>query len=164
MNSVVLYASHSGNTRIIAEAIAGTLDAHGPVRLVAVEELSAGLPPGTDLLVIGSATEAHRMLEPLARFFARLAPGALRGVAAAAFDTRLRGPGWLWGSAAAGIARALGAAGALVIAPAESFYVNMTPTLQPGELERAWGWAEVLAAAAALAVAPGRDTWKEVAK
>ena len=38
MKSVVVYGSRSGNTRRVAEAIAGALESCGPVDLVAVEE------------------------------------------------------------------------------------------------------------------------------
>jgi flavodoxin len=145
MNSIVIYATHTGNTRAIAEVIAGELESYGPVQLLPMEEAPAIIPEGTDLVVIGSPTEAHRMLPPAAQFFARLGPGALQGVAAAAFDTRLQGPRWLWGAAGAGIANALLSAGARVIAPAESFFVSMKPLLEPGEAERAATWARSLA-------------------
>jgi flavodoxin len=145
MNSIVIYASHSGNTRTIAEVIAGELESRGPVQLLPMEEAPATFPAGTDLVVIGSATEAHRMLPPATQFFAQLGSGALQGVAVAAFDTRLRGPRWLWGSAGDGIADALHEAGARIVAPAESFYVNMKPLLEPGETERATAWAGFLA-------------------
>ena len=136
MNSIVIYASHSGNTRLIAEAIAGALEGQGTVQLVSAEEAPVPPPAGADLVIIGSATEGHRMLEPLARYFGRLGPGALQGMAAAAFDTRLHGPQWLWGSAAARIAEELRRLGARPIAPAESFYVDMEPHLGEGEAER----------------------------
>lgn len=149
MNSIVIYATHSGNTRMIAEVIAGELESRGSVRLLSVEEAPPTFPEGTDLVVIGSPTEAHRMLPPAAQFLAQLGPGALGDTAFAAFDTRLRGPRWLWGAAGVGIADALHEAGAWLIAPAESFFVSMKPLLEPGEEERAAAWARSLADAVA---------------
>lgn len=145
MNSIVIYASHSGNTRQIAEAIAGGLGQRGPVQLVEVEAAPVPVPEGTDLVVVGSPTEGHRMLGPLAQYLARFGPGEFAGMAAAAFDTRLHGPHWLWGSAASGIAEELRRLGARLIVPEESFFVDMKPHLQGGEIERAAAWAAALA-------------------
>ena len=153
MNSIVIYASHSGNTRLIAEAVAGGLERQGPVQLAAVEAAPVPLPEGTDLVVVGSPTEAHRMLGPLAQYLARFGPGELAGMAAAAFDTRLHGPHWLWGSAASGIAEELHRLGARLIVPEESFFVDMKPHLQEGEIERAAAWAVVLADTLATSLA-----------
>jgi flavodoxin len=155
MNSVVIYASRFGNTQRIAAAIADGLRASGPVQVVAAEEAPATFPAGTDLVVIGGPTEQHRMTEPVARLFDRMASAALSGIAAAAFDTRLRWPRWLSGSAAADIAEMLHQAGARVIAPPESFYIkgaagtggHNTAKLDAGELERAASWGAALAAA-----------------
>jgi flavodoxin len=155
MKTVVVYASHKGNTRQVAEAIAGALEARGIVHLLPAEQATAPLPAGTDLVIVGSPTEGHRVLDAVATFLNRLKPGALQGVAAAAFDTRLRGPRWLWGSAATSIADGLKQAGARVVAPPEGFFVDMTPRLRPGELARAAAWATALADAVECATAAG---------
>jgi flavodoxin len=142
MNSIVIYGSRHGNTRKAAEAIAGKLREHGKVQVVSAEKAPAILPEPTDLLVVGGPTEGHRMTEPVAQFFDRLSKGALAGKAAAAFDTRLRWPVWLSGSAGSGIEQKLLRAGARVIAPEVSFFVSgKLPVLEPGELERAAAWA-----------------------
>ena len=44
MTSVVIYASHFGNTRIVAEAIASRLRNAGPVELFAVDDAPTELP------------------------------------------------------------------------------------------------------------------------
>jgi len=44
VNSIVIYASHFGNTRAIAEAIAQGLRSRGVVRVLSVEEVGAALP------------------------------------------------------------------------------------------------------------------------
>lgn len=145
MHSIVIYGSRSGNTERIAAAVAKALRANGTVRLTPADEAPAILIERADLVVVGGPTEGRRMTEPVAKFFDRLAPGALNGVTAAAFDTRLRMPRWLSGSAAAGIARRLRRAGARVVTPEESFFVTREPSLEPGELERAAAWAASVA-------------------
>lgn len=146
MNSIVVYGSRHGNTRKVAETIAGELRKRGPVEIVSAEKAPSTFPVETDLVVVGGPTEAHQVTEPVALFFNRLDEGALAGKAAAAFDTRLHAPAWLSGAAGVGIAKRLERAGAHVIAPALSIFVaGKLPELVPGELERAAGWADSLA-------------------
>jgi hypothetical protein len=82
---------------------------------------------------------------PVVEFFDRLAPGSLRGIPAAAFDTRLDWPRLLSGSAASKIAERLRQEGARLIQPEGSFLVSRKPELERGELERASAWALALA-------------------
>jgi len=153
MNSIVIYASHYGNTRKVAEAIASGLQTRGTVKVFQVDSAPAEFPEGTDLLVVGGPTEVHGMTRPMVRFFDRMQPDVLAGIATAAFDTRLRWPRWLSGSAGAGIASRLRHFGARVVVPAESFFVEgsasdkdgKTPELVTGELERAAAWAILVA-------------------
>lgn len=146
MNSMVIYASRYGNTHKIAETIAAELGTRGPAHLLAADEAPNAFPTGTDLVVIGCPTEGHRMIDPIIRYFDRLGPDAFQGVAGAAFDTRLSWPAWLSGSAAAGITKKLRSAGARIVLPEASFIVvGGTPSLAPGELERAVAWAASLA-------------------
>ncbi len=152
MNSLVIYATRTGNTRQLAEAIAERFRTRGTVQLLAAEAAPARIPDGTDLVVIGGPTEAHGMTPPLKEFFDRLEPDALAGMAAAGFDTRLRWPIWLSGSAAEGIVDLLNRRNARVVVPAESFLVTRKPVLEDGELERAGTWAEAVAVAAEVLV------------
>lgn len=88
------------------------------------------------------------MTSPMRQYLARIEPDALQNVAVAGFDTRLRMPRWLSGSAAVGIDRRLSEAGGRLIAPQESFFVvGRDPELLPGELERATVWGASLSAA-----------------
>jgi len=144
MKSLVIYASTSGNTRTLAEAIADAMRPRGDVELIAVDEAPATLPPA-DLVFLGAPTEGHTMSKPMARFLERLAPGAVRGMVAATFDTRIGVPRLLSGSAAVGIAKRLRSAGARLAAPPESFLVTKKPELEPGELRRAAAWAASVA-------------------
>jgi flavodoxin len=145
MNSLVIYGSRYGNTEKVAAAIAAELGQHGEVRMVSSEDAPAIVAEKIDLVVVGGPTEAHRMTEPMAQLFDRVGEGWLAGKAAAAFDTRVRWPLFLSGSAAAGIVRKLEAAGAAVISPPMSFFVGGTPTvLEQGELAQATAWAASL--------------------
>jgi flavodoxin len=146
MNSIVIYASHFGNTKRIAEAIADGLRAQGTASALSVDEAPTTFSAGTDLVVIGGPTEALRMTQPMSDFLDRIEAGVPHGIAAAAFDTRLHMPRWLLGSAAVGIERRLTQTGTQMVAPRESFYVAGSPAeLVPGELERAKAWGAMLA-------------------
>jgi flavodoxin len=151
MQCIVIYASRSGNTRTVADAIAGSLGRHGTVETLAVESAPARIPAGTDLLVIGGPTEGHGISEPMKAYLERLDGESVRDVACAVFDTRLDWPRWLSGSAADRISDALRERGARVIAREESFIVTMEPVLQPGEEARAAEWGDRLAILAGAA-------------
>ncbi len=147
MKSVVVYGSRSGNTRRVAEAIAAALEEYGPSRILAAEDASATVWDHCDLLIVGGPTEGRHATPPVRAFFDRLPAHALRGVDAAAFDTRFDWPRLLSGSAASAIRRRLADAGANVVVPAESFKVTQKPSLRYGELERAPIWARSVAEA-----------------
>lgn len=143
MKSVVIYASRSGNTRTVAEAIGEVLAQHGEVELYGVDEAPAAVP-AADLVVIGGPTEAHGLSEPMKAYLERLEADSIRGRAVASFDTRVDWPRWLSGSAADRIADALRERGAHLVGEEGSFIVSMKPELEPGELDRVRGWADQL--------------------
>jgi flavodoxin len=147
MKAQVVYCSHKGNTRSVAEAIGATLRNHGEVEVVDVAK--APIPPPDDLtlLVVGGPTEGHGMTPEIHGYLERIDLHWAMGRATAAFDTRLDWPRFLSGSAADQIANRLAALGAKVMGTPGSFLVTMTPELEPGELERAAEWAEHLAQA-----------------
>ena len=150
MQTVVIYDSKFGNTEKIAQAIGRGLRAHGDVRVMSTGE--ATLDERPDLLLLGGPTQ-KRGASPGLRDYMYTLPAALRGVPAAAFDTRYRGATWLMGSAAAKAAEAIRKAGGDLVAEPESFFiVRKGPmerqTLEPGEIERAEQWAAAVAAAA----------------
>jgi flavorubredoxin len=154
MRSTVLYASHKGNTRRIAEAIAERLQAEGTVDIHAVDE-SPNLPPDADLVLIGSPTEGHAAVEEVTRFLEQSGAPAWAGRLVATFETRVAWPRLLSGSAALDLRRRLTALGATVIRSDGSFIVSMAPDLKPGELERAAAWTDsVLASRARLRAVP----------
>jgi flavodoxin len=145
MKSLVIYTSTSGNTQKIAEAIATSASARGPVELMTTDQAAAAFPDA-DLVFIGGPTERHGMTEPMAQFLDHVLPSSLQDIATAAFDTRLRWPRLLSGSAADDIAKRLRAVGARVVAAPESFIVSSKPQLEPGEIERAGAWAAQVSA------------------
>jgi len=174
MRMLVVYESMFGNTEAIAKAIAEGLKVHGDVEVV---EIGAAPNLGSDvaLLVVGGPTHAHGMSTPDSRADAARRAGDrlvshgvgarewLHGLpplsataAAASFDTRIHGPGFLWGSAAKAMAKELEAAGYLLVVPPESFLVG-GPTgsqfdrLLDGELDRARRWGDTLGKLAAEA-------------
>ena len=154
MNTVIVYATRTGNTRTVAETMGAELRALGAVEIHAVEAAPSLLPHDIDLLLVGGPTEGHGMTEPMKDWLLRIDPASLRERPAAAFDTRLTWPRLLSGSAASGIARRLEEKGARLIADPESFMVTMKPELVAGETERAAAWARQLAEVAGQ---PSRD-------
>ena len=174
MRALVVYESMFGNTRQIATAIAGALAHHVEVELVEVGAAPATLPDDVALLVVGGPTHAHGMSKPESRADSakragdRLVSrgsgirewlGSLRGgsstVAAAAFDTRIKGPGLVWGSAAKGADKLLRGLGFRVTAGPESFLVEgptgpLFDRLVDGEVERARRWGERLGSGLAV--------------
>ena len=145
MNSMVIYRSRYGNTQKIAYAIAAGLRAWGTVEVLAAEKAQGIRLRGYDLVVIGGPTEGHGITKPLADYIDQIGD-AFTGVSAAAFDTRLTWPKWMSGSAGGDIAKRLERFGANVVAQPASFLVaGKPPALEPGELERAEGWARSLA-------------------
>lgn len=161
MKALVVYESMFGNSETIARAVAEGL---GEVFDVTLAE--AGSMPsadGMDLLVVGGPTHAFGLSRPATRTDASkqgtVRPGAtdvgvreyldaspvLTGIAAAAFDTRVKTP--VPGSAAHKAHRRLRRLGCRMLLPAESFRVTgTTGPLVDGEQERARRWATALAA------------------
>lgn len=140
MKTTVLYWSRSGNTQLVAEAIADSLRPSGAVDVMQVE--TAEVDPRTDLLIVGAPTEGHGMPAVVKASLDRLP--RLSGMRVAAFDTRLNWPLWLSGSAGRGIADRLQEAGGRLVAPVENFIVTREPKLHEGEIARARQWAQTL--------------------
>jgi flavorubredoxin len=155
VTSSVVYDSRYGNTERVARAIAAALGASGPTRIVEAGDPAAFDTGDVDLLVVGGPTEGHGVSPGLRERLDSLPGGAFRSVAAASFDTRLRLPLFLSGSAAREISEVLAARGARLVAPPESFFVG--PRYGPlldGEVERAAAWATGVAAELAAALRP----------
>jgi len=162
MRSLVVYESWFGNTRRVAEEIAGGLATEGDVDVCTVDDPLPALEDA-DLLVLGGPTHVHGLSSRRSREgaldqgghgeagigvrgFIEGLPNGVRGPRVAAFDTRAHKPVLLVGSAARGIARRLRERGYTLVAEPESFFVEGTPgPLEEGELERAKEWGRTLA-------------------
>jgi flavodoxin I len=113
------------------------------VQVDAVEAIPAGL----ELLVVGGPTQGHGVDPAEKAFLDQLPAESVRGVPVVAFDTRLRWPELLSGSAAKGIAKRLQPKGARLLLEPESFFVEgKDGPLGEGELERAAAWARQVVA------------------
>jgi menaquinone-dependent protoporphyrinogen IX oxidase len=141
MKALVVYDSIHGNTKAIAEAVAGTLGKGTPA--VSVEDFKEEMLAGVDLLIAGSPIIAWRPSEKMGKFLAGLKRGQLAGMKAAAFDTRIKAA--ISGDAAKKIAKALVGAGAEVSGKPTGFHVKgREGPLAEGEVTRAVEWGMAL--------------------
>ncbi len=142
MKALIIYDSTFGNTECIARIIAHTLRVHDSVQVFSVEETNNIILKDADVLLIGCPTQRHGLTPAVRALLEGMPRGSLRGVSAAAFDTRYHMSAWKSGSAAPRIASKLKRAGAALILPPESFFVSSREgPLEDGELERAVHWA-----------------------
>jgi flavodoxin len=145
MKGYVVYDSAFGNTQAVAEAIAEGLK---PIRAAAVSvaDFKPGSLAGGDLLVVGSPINGWRPTPKITELLGQLGNGKLKGIKAAAFDTRVRF--FIHGDAARKITKLLTEGGAHIISHPTPFYVRGTEgPLRAGELDRAATWARNLASA-----------------
>ncbi len=141
MKALVVYDSIYGNTKAIAEAVAGALGKGTPA--VSVDDLQEEILAGLDLLVAGSPIIAWRPSEKMGKFLAGLKRGQLAGMKAAAFDTRIKAA--ISGDAAKKITKALVGAGAEVTGKPMGFHVKgREGPLAEGEVTRAVEWGMAL--------------------
>lgn len=165
MKALVVYESMFGNTEQIARAIAEGLGQSIDVQVAEVSKAPAQPAPDLDLIVAGGPTHAFSMSrtntradaikqgadqgEPefgLREWMAAL-PSGDHAEKMATFDTKIKTMRHLPGSAARGAAKAAGRHGYEAAARAESFFVlDVNGPLLDGELDRARGWGQKLAA------------------
>jgi flavodoxin len=158
MKSLVIYDSYFGNTEKLAQAVGKVFGTEKTVNLVRVADVDLAQLEGIDLLVVASPTRGFRPSEGTTKFLSSLPAGALQGVQAAVFDTRIdletlknkvfrfivkRG-----GYANKAIAAALEKKGAVMLQPIEGFFVDDSEgPITAGEMERAEAWAAQIKAA-----------------
>lgn len=177
MRALVIYESEFGATRAIAEAIGRGIrasDAPGiEVEVVDSRDVTAGdrWLDEVDLLVVGAPTHARSLPTPASRQQARtwpdkpgsrlrLEPGAeaagvrewltatdLNGLRVATFTTRMDMARILTGSAGPTLGRLIGRAGGAIIAGPQEFLVAKDGSPVAHELDHAYDWGRVLAAA-----------------
>jgi flavodoxin len=151
MRTLVIYETKFGNTERVAEAIARGAGTLGAVQVMDIAG-AAGSPERPDLLLVGGPTQRRGPSPALRDFVDSLSP-SLRGVPAAAFDTRYRGSTLFMGSAAREAAKRLQKGGAPLVVPPESFFISRgglleRQGLESGELDRAEQWGSLVGAAA----------------
>ena len=155
MKILVIYDSVFGNTEKIAQSIGVALDTKKDVRVVRVTDATIEQLTGVNLLLVGSPTRGFRPTEGISTYLKNLPKDILKGVRAAAFDTRIpletikasvfRFIVSKGGYAAPAITKKLLAKGAEIIAEPEGFFVKESEgPLVEGELERAAAWAKGL--------------------
>jgi flavodoxin len=120
MKALVLFDSVYGNTKKIAETVAGELGKD--VKTISVSDFKSKDLSGIDLLVVGSPILGWRPSEKTSKFLVSLVAGQLKGIKATAFDTRVRI--FFHGDAANKIAKRLSHAGAEIIAEPCGFIVE----------------------------------------
>ncbi|MDR9459886.1 MAG: flavodoxin family protein [Dehalococcoidia bacterium] len=150
MKALIVYDSMYGNTEKIAKSVGGAIT--NDVMVLRAGEASPSELESIDLLIVGSPTQGFRPTKLVQTFVESIPGDTLKGIDAAAFDTRFPtsevGTGLrlfmkMGGYAAGRIAEALKKKGGnLVVAP-EGFFVNgKEGPLKEGELERAASWAK----------------------
>ena len=160
--ALIIVESCFGNTRAIADSIAaGLIDGGVETRVVDVAEAPRALPADLDLLILGAPTHNRGLPTAATRAKAHAqagADGASQGISqwmgnaeipaslsAAAFDTVIS-KGWLSGSAAKAIAKALRRHQGRETTSVRSFVVTASKgPLAGGEETDARSWGRKLA-------------------
>jgi flavodoxin len=145
MKALVVYDTVFGNTGKVAAAVAEGLGKGA--RALRVGAAGTGDLKGLDLLVLGSPVRGGRATEGMQMYLAGISPDAARGLAVAAFDTRM-GMRFarIFGYAADRMSRQMREKGAALRAEPEGFIVTgRNGPLADGERERAVQWGAGLA-------------------
>lgn len=146
MKALIVYDSVYGNTEKIAVALAEALAQQGDVKVLRASEVDLSELSSAGLLIVGCPTHGGRPTSAMQEFLNKIATSSLRGISAAAFDTRASVK-WarIFGYAAGRIGNSLKGKGATLVASPEGFIVaGKEGPLKVGELERAKDWAERL--------------------
>ena len=149
MNALVVYHSKFGNTRQVAEAVAGVFQGAGAARTLCADRLVAAELEDVDLVVVGTPTHKMNLPEAVRPVFERLPRRILRGVPIAAFDTSYEMSAFLARfTAARRVDKKLRKLGGKRLVPPETFHVehHHEGPLLDGEIERAQRWAESILA------------------
>jgi flavodoxin len=155
MKALILFRSHYGNTKQIAEAMAKELGAHGVETIVS--DLRRRLPDlgGIDLVLVGAPTRMARVTRRALRVLKRLRKRGFIQKPVAIFDTYgpiptkpeelEKGKKWLYPGAAGIMHTAAKNLGLNVYSETGRFEVSgMKGPLKDHELEKAAAFAEAL--------------------
>jgi len=149
MNALVIYHSQFGNTRQVAEAIAGVFQRTGAARTISADQLAAADLQGVDLVVMGTPTHKMNLPEAVRPVFEQLPRRVLRDVPVAAFDTSYEMSAFLARfTAAKRVDQKLRKLGGKRLVRPETFHVHHHHggPLYDGEIERAKTWADSILA------------------
>jgi flavodoxin I len=151
--ALIVSDSVFGNTAKIADAVRAGLGGRMGVAAAGPADVKTDhLTPLPDLIFVGSPTRGFRPLSSIVQWIGRIPPDGLKGVAVAAFDTRMAAEDIKshigrfvvsrFGYAAESILKRLLGKGAVAVAPPEGFFVKASEgPLKDGEMERAADWA-----------------------
>ena len=160
--ALIVVESYFGNTRLIAEAVAaGMIEGGVDTQVVDVSQAPSALPEDLDLLVLGAPTHNRGLPTVATRSKARAQAGSgatspgisewlgdaevPAALSVAAFDTVIS-KGWLSGSAAKAIAKALRRHQGRKTASVKSFVVTASKgPLAAGQETDARSWGRELA-------------------
>jgi len=150
MKALIVYDSMYGNTEQIAKSIGGAIT--GDVKVLRIGEVNPSELESIDFLIVGSPTQGFRPTKSVQTFIESIPGDTLKGIDAAAFDTRIPtsevGTGLrllmkMGGYAAGRSAEVLKKKGGNLAVPPEGFFVkDKEGPLKEGELERAGSWAK----------------------
>jgi flavodoxin I len=147
MRALIVFDSLHGNTAKIAQAIGDALAREVSVRHV--DGVSAAEVGAVDLLIVGSPTHGGWFTEAIKGWLDQVPTTALQGTRVAVFDTRTPPTrlSRLFGHAAPRMANSLEKKGITLLVPPAGFLVKgIKGPLDEGELQRAAGWAQEIAA------------------
>ncbi|HKX72465.1 MAG TPA: flavodoxin family protein [Candidatus Saccharimonadales bacterium] len=155
MKALILYDSTYGNTEKVAQAMAKAMPSIYQVDVLPLKDTHITDIITSDLIIVGSPTQAGRPTVALQHYLANLPTNVLGGIRVAAFDTRFEPANhgfWLRklmrfiGFAANPIAKLLQSKHGTLVVPPEGFIVqDKTGPLKQGELKRAEFWAKDVA-------------------
>jgi flavodoxin len=146
VETLIVYFSKYGNTRLVAERIGETIRAanggNGSVRVIPLDQLVCDDLESADLVVMGTPTHKMDLPEAVRPVFERLPRMALLGKHVAAFDTSYKMSAFMARFTAANkLSKMLRKLGGKQVVPPRSFHViDREGPLYEGELERAWAW------------------------
>jgi flavodoxin len=146
MKALVVYDTKYGCTGQIAKIIAGTLSPGVDVVLKKAADAGPDDIKGIGLLFVGSPTQGAKPTVSVQKFLDKLPADSLKGIRAAAFDTRMTNAVIrLFGYAAPKIDKALAGKGATMAAKPEGFWVvSGKGPLKDFEITHAAQWTERL--------------------
>ncbi len=145
MNTLIIYDSFYGNTKLIALTIAEALEEFGKTKVMKVDEEDVPFLKDYDLIIIGSPTQNRKPTENINEFLDDFIKILKPKNFTACFDIRYNMPKWKSGSAAKYISKKIKKAGSNELMPPESFIINrINKNLEEYESKRAYKWALAL--------------------